>query len=77
MFNKVKTPEEGGVARDFFENRLDKSLLNHPDANILNIIINNRFIYPYYEQKVDMIKRMSENTPYNRTVIHINIYSIT
>lgn len=60
MFNKVKTPEEGGVARDFFENRLDKSLLNHPDANILNIIINNRFIYPYYEQKVDMIKRMSE-----------------
>ena len=40
MFNKVKTPEEGGVARDFFENRLDKSLLNHPDANILNIIIN-------------------------------------
>ena len=51
MFNKVKTPEEGGVARDFFENRLDKSLLNHPDANILNIIINNRFIYPYYEPK--------------------------
>lgn len=60
MFSKVKTPEEGVIARDFFENRLDKSLLDHPDANVLNIIINNRFIYPYYEQKVDMIKRMSE-----------------
>ena len=60
MFRKVKNTEEGEKAHSFFEDQLDKSLLNHPDANILNIIVNNKYIYPFYEDKIEMIDRMSQ-----------------
>lgn len=60
LFNKVTGAEEGEKARLFFEHRLDRSLLNHPDANILNIIVNNKYIYPFYEDKIEMIERMSQ-----------------
>lgn len=60
LFNKVSGTEEGEKARFFFEHRLDRSLLNHPDANILNLIVNNKYIYPFYEDKIEMIERMSQ-----------------
>lgn len=63
MFRKAADEQEGEKAREFFENQMDKALLNHPDANILNIVVNSKYIYPFYEDKMDMIRRMSEQGP--------------
>ena len=59
VFKAVKQ-NDAEDARRLFESMMTiqwKDIMGHPDANVLNEVINNKFIYPTYADKSDAVQK--------------------